>query len=336
MELALLFPNGRSKYVPTDGRPITPADVKVAQSKFGELATQVAEFFHDRRTPGTSRTMVASLDVAPPKKSVSVVASLGLPGRTKTPDGSARRTINLTTEPDPAASQVRPFAPAATLASLEGPSQDAAAQPKLMASPKIVDRPSHFTLPSKADRGKLDALVAAAASEPLPELVHGPQPAVRPQKALAAAALAETSKPAAPNAIAQVASLDPAAGTVGDMRPASLTDWAQAPAYDEDHPDEMAYRPFALAPFLTDGPTARDQPLAAMQAPDVAATLDALDNDGSVMPMKLRPGRQLAEAMACDKFQGKAVHAEALTEIEQGRKSLSASIQSRAVQTSAR
>lgn len=337
MELALLFPNGRSKYVPTDGRPITPADVKVAQSKFGELATQVAEFFHDRRTPGTSRTMVASVEVAPPKKSLSVVASLGLPGRTKPSDGSTRRTINLTTEPDPAASQVRPFAPATTLASLEATSEDVAPAPKLVASPKLIDRSSHFTLPSKADRGKLDALVAAASSTPLPELIQGPQPAVRPQKALADAALAETRKSAAPSEpIAQVASLDPAAGTVGDMRPASLTDWAQAPAYDEDHPDEMAYRPFPLAPFLTDGPTARDQPLAAMQAPDVAATLDALDNDGSVIPMKLRPGRQLAEAMWCDKFQGKAVHAEALTEIDQGRKTLSASIQSRPVQTSAR
>ncbi len=339
MELALLFPNGRSKYVPTDGRPITPADVTVARSKFGELATQVAEFFHDRRTPGTSRTMVASVAVAPPKKSLSVVASLGLPGHQPPPDGSTRRNINLTTEPDPAPTPpVRPFAPATTLASLDSSADaesDAAEQPHLIASPKPVDRSSHFTLPSKADRGKLDALVTAAASIPAPELVQGPRPAVRPQKALAAAALAENRKPAS-GPIAQVASLDPSAGTVGDMRPASLNDWAQAPAYDEDHPDEMAYRPFPLAPFLTDGPTARDQPLAAMQAPDVAATLDVLDDVGGIVPMKFRPGRQLAEAMWCDKFQGKAVHAEALTEIEQGRKSLAAGIESRAVQTSAR
>ena len=59
-ELALLFPNGHSKYVPADGGPITPRDVKVAQSQFRDLAVQVAAFFHDRLTPGTSTTLVAS------------------------------------------------------------------------------------------------------------------------------------------------------------------------------------------------------------------------------------------------------------------------------------
>jgi uncharacterized protein YcbK (DUF882 family) len=329
-ELALLFPNGRSKYVPADGRPITPADVTVARSRFGELATQVAEFFHDRQKPGTSRTMVASLELSPPKKSLNVVASLGLGGRAKPADGSLRRNVNLTTEPDPALQPpVRPFAPATTVASLDANDE----QPSLLATPKPVDRSSRFTLPSKADRGKLDALIASAASMPMPALVQGPMPAVRPQKALAAAAMNENSKPAdAP--IAQVASLDPSAGTVSDMHPASLSDWAQAPAYDDDHPDEMDYRPFPLAPFLTDKPMARDQPLAPMQAPDVAATLEALDDIGAIAPMKLRPGRQLAESMWCDQFQGKAVHAEALKELEDNR--IPTGIKSRQVQTSAR
>lgn len=327
-ELALLFPNGRSKFVPADGRPITPSDVKVARSRFHDLATQVAEFFHDRREPGTSRTMVASLEVSPPKKSLSVVASLGLGARPRNNDGSTRRNVNITTEPDPALAQ--PFAPATTVASAEPDD----GQPRLQTAPKLLDRSSHFTLPSQADRGKLDALVATAATMPVPELVQGPRPAVRPQKALAAAALAENGK--APDApIAQVASLDPAAGTVGDMRPASMNEWAQAPAYDEDHPDEMDYRPFPLAPFLTDKPTARDQPLAPMQAPDVAATLKVLDDVGAIEPMRLRPGRQLAEAMWCDQFKGKAVHAEALKELEDSRVPASG-IANRTVQTSAR
>ncbi len=328
MELALLFPNGRSKYVPEDGRPITPSDVKVAQSRFHDLAVQVAEFFHDRLTPGASRTMVASVEVSPPKKSLNVVASLNL--GSKTPDGSLRRNVNLTTEPDPALRAPRAFAPA-SVASLES---DAERQPQLVAQPKPVDRSSHFTLPSQADRGKLDALVTAAASMPMPSLVQGPRPAVRPQKALAAAALAEGGPPAAvPNA--RIASLDPSAGTVTDMHPASLGNgWAQAPAFDEDHPDELDYRPFPLAPFLTDKPTARDQPLAEMQAPDVAATFEVLDDVGGIVPMKLRPGKQLAESASSDHFQGKAVHAEALMELDNGR--MAAGIASRSVQTSAR
>jgi uncharacterized protein YcbK (DUF882 family) len=325
-ELALLFPNGRSKYVPTDGRPITPGDVSTARSKFRELATQVAEFFHDRQTPGTSRTVVASLEVAPPRKSLSVSATLG---RQK-PAQQLRQNVALTAEADAPADDPKPFArPALTQASLETVEDE----PRLVTAPKAIERPSHFTLPSRADRGKLDALVASAAAMPAPALLQSPKPAIRPQKALAAVALAETQQPEL-KPIAQVASLDPAAGTTGDMRPASLSDWAQAPAYDDDHPDEMAYRPFALAPLMTDNPTARDQPLAAMQAPDVAKTLDVLDDVGGVMPMRLRSGEQLSEVMGSDQFMGKAVHAEVLEELDHGHRAMG--IASRSVQTSSR
>jgi len=80
------------------------------------------------------------------------------------------------------------------------------------------------------------------------------------------------------------------------MHPASLGNgWAQAPQFDEDHPDELDYRPFPLAPLLSDKPASRDQPLAEMQAPDVAATLEVLDDVGGIVPMKFRTGRQLAE-----------------------------------------
>jgi uncharacterized protein YcbK (DUF882 family) len=330
-ELALLFPNGRSKYMPADGGPITPRDVKVAQSKNHDLAVQVAAFFHDRLTPGTSRTLVASAEIARPKPRVAVVASLG--GEAAS-GGSMRRNISLTTEPDPEASEAKPFAPART-ASLS-PEESDTDQPRLIAKPRLVDRASHFTpSPSKADSAKLDALVAAAATMPLPQLVSGPKPAIRPQKGLAAAALAERGV-SARQPTAQVASLDPGSGTsVTDMSPDSLGNgWAEAPEFDEDHPEELAYRPFPLAPLLSDTPASRDQPLAEMQAPNVAATLEVLDDVGGVAPMKFRPGRQLAEAMWSQQFQGKAVHLEALKEIEHSR--LPAGIENRAVQTSAR
>jgi hypothetical protein len=169
----------------------------------------------------------------------------------------------------------------------------------------------------------------------MPQLVSGPKPAIRPQKGLAAAALAEKGiSPRQPTA--QVASLDPGSGTaVTDMSPDSLGNgWAEAPEFDEDHPEELAYHPFPLAPLLSDTPASRDQPLAEMQAPNVAATLEVLDDVGGIAPMKFRPGRQLAEAMWSEQFQGKAVHLEALMEIEQSR--LPAGIESHAVQTSAR
>ena len=333
-ELALLFPNGRSKYVPDDGRPITPSDVKVAQNKFHDLAVQVAEFFRDRLTPGASRTLVASVEVNPPKPRLSVVASLSKPAAT---DSAPKRTVNLTTEPDPALSAQKPFAPA-RVAALTSPDAEADSKmPRLVSPPKLVERASHFTQggPPSFDRGKLDALVTAAASMPAPELVAGPHPAVRPQRALAAAALAETAAtPAGPPA--RVASLDPssAAGVTRMSADGLGNGWAQSPEFDADHPEELAYRPFPLAPLLKDTPTARDEPLAEMQHPDVAATLDVLDDVGGIVPMKFRPGRQLAEAMWSEQFQGKAVHLEALLEIEKSR--LPAAIENRPVLTSAR
>jgi uncharacterized protein YcbK (DUF882 family) len=321
LELALLFPNGHSKYVPADGRPITPKDVKIAQSKDHELATQVAQFFRDRVIPGSSRTLVASAKLGK-SKSLSVVASLG--------GSSARRNVSLTTEPDKRVSDPKPFAAATRLASYT-PEE----APHLISAPRLVDRGSHLT-PSTYDRSKLDALVAAAASTPMPELVAGPKPAVRPQKALAAAALAETGRRGA-QPTARVASLDPSvAAGVSDMSPDSLGNgWAEAPAFDEDHPEELAYRPFPLAPLMTDNAALRDAPLVDLQRPDVAATLAALDDDGSVAPMKFRPGRQIAEEMWAEQFQGKAVHIDALRELD-GQSPAPSPIASRAVQTSAR
>ncbi len=167
-----------------------------------------------------------------------------------------RRNVNLTSEPDPSLSDPKPFA-AAKLASFSPDAGDET--PHLISAPRIVDRASHFTPASKADRSKLDALVAAAATTPLPELVSGPKPAVRPQKALAAAALAEAGK-RPPQPVARVASLDPAtAASVSDMSPDSLGNgWAEAPAFDEDHPEELAYRPFPLAPIMTNTAAERD------------------------------------------------------------------------------
>lgn len=324
MELALLFPNGHTKYVPKDGGPITPKDVKIAQSKAHGLAVQVAQFFRDRIKPGSSRTMVASAQIGKGKR-LAMVASLG--------NGTARRNVSLTTEPDtPAAPDPKPFAAARTVSYSPG---NAAERPHLITAPRAVDRGSRFTpTPTNYDRGKLDALVAAATSTPIPELVSGPKPAVRPQKALAAAALAEKGQPRA-QPTARIASLDPSAAGISDMSPDSLGNgWAEAPAFDEDHPEELAYRPFPLAPTMTDNADLRDAPLAALQRPDVAATLDALDDTGSVAPMKFRPGKQLAGEMWAQQFQGKAVHLEALLELDQH--PAPTGIQNRAVQTSAR
>ena len=79
-ELALLFPSGRSKYVPADGRPISIADVGIARSKYVQLAADIDRFHHFRQQPHDT-ILVASADapIVPPKPELarSVITSVG-------------------------------------------------------------------------------------------------------------------------------------------------------------------------------------------------------------------------------------------------------------------
>jgi uncharacterized protein YcbK (DUF882 family) len=369
-ELALVFPEGRSKHMPADGGAITPADVRVAQSRYRDLAVQIAEF-HDVRKGLKTPTLVAaantepapsaatpSLAASPPTRAPRyAVASLGgtAGSSVDAPKLETSRKINLKWEAlEQAAAPKRPantvrdtsrqvasLTPASLTPATATPN---VAAPKLLTPPKLVDRSSSFTpTPSKSDRGKLEALFKQAAALPEPRLVAGPAPAQRPQKQLADAASAETqnanSPLAGPQIAQQVASLEPQrnSATITDMSPDSLGNgWVKAPDFDEDHPDELAYRPFPLAPLLTETSSAHDPQLTGtLQHPDVAATLDVLDDIGAIVPMKFRPGQQVAQVLWAQQFQGKAVYLDALKEIDQGRL-LPIGLENRQVKTSAR
>lgn len=337
-ELALLFPQGHSQHLPQDGGPISRDDVRVARQKYHDLAVQVAEFQDIRRgvkapvlvasaKPSSVNTFVDDEENQQTANNGLSVASLT--GSASSALTETKRKISLKWEAIKQAAAPKPQ----IVASLAPEAEPA--KPKLAAEPKIVDRSSRFT-PSKSDRNKFEALVQQAANMPMPKLITGPQPAQRPQKALAAVA-AETEGAAPVSRERQVASLSPEASpnSITDMSPNDLgTGWAQAPEFDEDHPEELAYRPFPLAPLLTDSPSAHDPQLAGLQHPDVAATLAALDDDGSSIPMKFRPGQQIAQSMWAQQFEGKAVHLEALLEIDNNK--LPAGVKNHAVKTSAR
>lgn len=347
-ELALLFPSGKTKHRPAAGGPITPVDVRVARTNYKELSVQIAHF-QKTRIGLAAPVLIASAskpkapEPQPAKKAAPrfAVASLS-PETAKQP---VRRQIDLKSEPIAKPIGLAPaYAPASRplkqLASLTPAQAPRASVAKPAAERKQVDRSSRFT-PSNSDRSMLNALVKQAADMPPPRLVAGPAPAVRPQKQLAAVAAATSDMATRPLAAAtgpKVASLGPAAAidAVTDMDPDGLGNgWVPAPAYDDDHPEELAYRPFPLAPLLTETASANDPSLVLdLEHPDVAATLDALDDAGAIAPMRFRPGRQLAQLMWAQQFQGQAVHLAALKEIEQNR--LPPAIASRQVKTSAR
>ena len=192
--------------------------------------------------------------------------------------------------------------------------------PQLLAPPRLVDRPRPLgTHPSEHDR----AALAALADEPLPQLVIGPAPASR-------------SRPSA----VHLAGVDPAAAAAlkrlkwgGSL--SRETTFVPAPAYDEEHPEELSYRPFPIAPFLTATASADDPALARMIHPDLSRTLEMLDQADPVPPLRLRPGPQTAQLMWAQEFKGEAINLSSLIDFDGAPRAAPAPLAERRVLTQA-
>ena len=289
-ELALLFPNGSSQHHPSDGGAIGPQDVRIAQAQHKDLATQIAGFFTLRDTP----------------KPAIMVADAGA---LKLPNPFAAK---------PAEQKVAALAPAP------------APQPKLVAAPKLVERPSRLTPgPSESDRSQLMTLVSfvAESEKPAPKLVSGPAPVSRRSPSPRADANSPVTAPHQKPALAlaapasprtrwtQVAALDPSTFASANGSPV-LNDagrsgwgngWVTAPAYDDEHPEELSYRPFPLAPLLTASASINEPVLSRMVAPDVGKILQQIDQPWTVPQMRFLPGEQTAEIIWAQQFQGQPV-----------------------------
>lgn len=178
--------------------------------------------------------------------------------------------------------------------------------PRLQSLPKLVERiPGLGTRPNDADRARLSALAA----EPMPRLVAEPAPARRPilQRQWGEMLVAS-------------ANTGDKSGGVGEADRQRLnalltrdTSFVPAPAYDEEHPEELSYRPFPIAPFLTATSSADDPALARLVHPDLGKALEMiLDHAGSAPPMRLRPGAQTAQMLWAQQFKGEAINLSSL------------------------
>ena len=295
-ELALLFPSGRSKHVPSDGRPITPADVAAARARRKDLAVEVAQFYALRDSPKSAIQVASAAPTlpSPPKPAPAIRPVADSNDGEELPWASAPRKEHGT--------QV-----AALLSDTSPP-------PKLVAAPKPVDRPSTFVakLPD-GDRSRLDMLVKLASLE-----AEHTQPQAKP------ASLITGSTPSQP----MRASMTPD-WPFGKPRPLTgapppsaapehpfgedgssdwRSGWTAAPEYDEDHPDELSYRPFALAPLLTETPSFDDPALVTLVHPDAAQAFDMIDDEGTVLPMRFGAGRLETAMSWSQEFSGGAVH----------------------------
>ncbi|MDX2288457.1 MAG: DUF882 domain-containing protein [Hyphomicrobiaceae bacterium] len=281
LELALLFPTGKSQHIPADGRPLSIRDVETARAEHADLAQQVAAFHQFRRAPQPPRPVL----VAERAWNTAVIASAEPPPRAAVPPPV----------PNPAgAAPVR-------LASLG---------PITPPSPRLAERPSRLrTGPSSEERSRLTDLFTLATL--FPAGAH--EPVAPPSESGVAGAPGEASPPgmtghAGPSLPAVAVAREDSAV---DPRPADREGWGNgfvaAPEYDDEHPDELFYRPFPLAPLLTASASPDDPALARLWEPDVAATLELLDDDLVALPMRFSPTGKAAARLWAQQFSGKAV-----------------------------
>lgn len=156
--------------------------------------------------------------------------------------------------------------------------------------PKLVERPAQSRSgPSEADRQQLSDLVAQASLNPLMGLFNG-------------TSKTGSAGPGRPNAPQQSERSETPAGGGEDSRFGWGNGWARAPAYDEEHPDELYYRPFPLAPLLTASASADDPVLARLQHPDVAATLEFVNDEVNAPPSRFTSGNHLAALLWTQQF----------------------------------
>lgn len=281
-ELALLFPGGRTQHLPADGGSIDGDDVRQARQRHSGLAADIAEFHDLRRSGQRKEVLIAESKPAAPVSDRRQLASASPP---------AAREPRL----------VEPLAPA-SIRQISAPSSG-------------IDR---------LDRDRLNELFTLASGPP--QLVAEPKPARRSERQVASLGgvvpplsglLPARRERAGEPKTAGLGLSGPVAGPLQSSPEAKLDrgmSWAAAPAFDEEHPDELSYRPFPISPFLT---SSIDEPVMAEFLPlDMARTLDFLDHHGSTPPLRFRGGLQTASLLWSQQFTGSAIGLAKLYELQ--------------------
>jgi len=178
----------------------------------------------------------------------------------------------------------------------------AARLPAESARPTLARAPVLAAMPSRAPASAQAApvrMAAAAPPEPAPRLATPPRLIERPSR------LAPPLPALDRKSLFQLASLvtlpaakpSPSAKPATPQAPVEAIVAVAAPEFDDDHPEELTYRPFPIGPYLTATPSIDDPTLAGLVAPDPARTLELLNDDASSPGLQLRPGLAAAKAL---------------------------------------
>lgn len=326
-ELALLFPSGKTQHRPASGGPITKRDVKTARVQYASLAADIAEFQRFRTSPKPSPPVLVAESTMPAFRTTTIAARDDVEppvsgrdmGRDTSRDnarvdGRYQRVASLGPVPGPRA--------AGEAASRSGaPNQP---PPSLVSTPRLIDRPKPLKNgPSESDRTQLTDLFTLASFMPFSSLFSSGKTVGEP----AAQSLTQSERAQGTEETANTSARETLAAALMEERkarasgsgevnpettrfgflPPSSSEWVSAPAYDDEHPEELYYRPFPLAPLMTATASPDDPALITMVHPDVASTLDFIDDEGTALPMQFTPGHQVAAALWSREFSGAAI-----------------------------
>ena len=266
-QLAKLFPKGRSKHIPRDGRPLTKADAK----KYG-AATYVKKL----------RNIQLARRIRRDKQKGTAIAALET-----TPRRSLINTVQPKRTPQ---SPLDKLALEKQLAALEKwqPPQNPRGEQKATNAPKAKTKPKGTPKEKPKDRWWRGQTIAGL--EPL-------QTKIEEEQALVQLAAIDTNAPKAWH------SFKPAkpAKVIDEQN------LAYSPAFDEEHPEETNYRAFSLSPLMKDQSVASDLNLTKISPGEYAQTSVLLADAQILQSAQFRPGLQHAHLKWANQFTGSAL-----------------------------
>lgn len=315
-ELAMLFPNRGTRHVPADGRPLDDDDRRKARIVLAQLERQKkSETLLARAEQNAPAVSLAARQ--PAQRATAVAALEQRPSRMMPVPGLSdlgQHSQNLWYFRAGGAAMLQaafnPDRPAST-----GPAaRVAAASLPAMRAPSPQTKPAVKT--SRPDRPQLASLTSAPAAQAAPDheqrlWVNGAEQ----RRALVTASLLppifgggrERSAGAAERVAALVASDVGSRPAVPDgYRYRQEEDVSYAPEFDDDHPDELSYRPFQILPLMSTEPIIRNTRVVAMVEPKYSHVMDLLAASENY-DMQFRPSPAAAEMRWMGQFRGSAI-----------------------------
>ncbi len=271
-ELAILFPSGKTRHIPADGKPLTKGDFRMAMAQLQKSGGELPIAARARLKPEAAPTLLAGLAES----------------RTRLPAAPTPTSV-VTTEVQPAQAPV----PAAALATPAAPATAVSSSPAVLATAEPAKKP----------------VMMMASFAPMPKL--GIEPAAPKAPSLAQPVTAVATRAEQTSARADI---DAFARDILNPGKPSLTAKAEEeqaadePDYDDDHPDEEAYQPFPILPFMSDIPIASMDLTDAEPDFSLAKVHMLFGEPKEMLDTRFRPGLQYAEMFWAQRFRGTAVN----------------------------